>query len=282
MGTEEPAGSESPEPQGTVGMPTSTPPTRALRKPHEPGSRPSPLRGRASSPVPAAGAEPSLADHVRKDGRRPRRRDQLLWLWPVCAVAVMALAGQFFGAYGALLSAVVVAATLVLLIGEPDVISVRTRMWVGAFVVVMAAGVVVGRYSGVDFLTAPPHAVEPVDLRGKVVDADDIRGRNLRDALLQGAVLDGLDLRGHDLTGVRAQGTSFRRTVLDDARLVDADLRGADFTNACLEHADLSGARLDGVVADGANVREAVVEGERVAEAASWPQPDTSAVAHCG
>lgn len=205
----------------------------------------------------------------------------MLWLWPVCAVAVMAAAGQFFGAYGALLSAVVVAATLVLLIGEPDVISVRTRMWVGAFVVVVAAGVVVGRYSGVDFLAAPPDAVEPLDLRGKVVEANDLRSRDLRGALMQGAVLDGLDLRGHNLSGAKAQGASFRRAMLDDGRLVEADLRGADFTDACMERVDLSGARLGGLIASGADVRGTVVEGVRTAEAASWPQPGAPVPPHC-
>lgn len=206
----------------------------------------------------------------------------MLWLWPVCAVAVMALAGQFFGAYGALLSAVVVAATLVLLVGEPDVISLRTRLWVGALVVVVAAGVVVGRYSGIDFLAAGPEAVKPLDLRGKVVEANDVRGGNLREALLQGAVLDGLDLRGHDLTGAKAQGASFRRTVLDDTRLVEADLRGADLTDACLKRANLSGARLGGVVAGGADVRDAVVGAEQTKEAADWPRPGTPTSPHCG
>lgn len=279
MSTHDPAGSEIPASEESTGKSTIAPrPARQLLGPDDLGSL-QPL----TSVEPSAQTtplEPSPVVHAAKDV--PRRRDQLLWLWPVCAVAVMAATGHFFGAYGALLSAVVVAATLVLLVGEPDMISRRTRMWVGALVAVVIGVVVTGRYAGVGFLAAPPDAVKPLDFRGKVVETDDLRNRDLRDGLFQGAVFDGLDLRGRNLNGAQAQGASFRRVVLDDALLVGADLRGADFTDACLERADLSGARLAGMVAGGADVRAAVVEAERTAEAATWPQPGAAVPPHCG
>ncbi|PRY40534.1 pentapeptide repeat protein [Umezawaea tangerina] len=211
---------------------------------------------------------------------RPRRRDQFLWLWPIGAVAVMAAAGHFFGAFGALLSAVVVVATLVLLIGDIT-ISLRTRIWVLALAVLVAASVVVGRYAGVAILAAPADAFEPLDLRGQIVDADAIRGRDLQNAQLAGAVLDDLDLRGLNLAGVKAQGASFRRAVLDEVQFTGADLRGADFTDACLERSDLSGAQLGGMIARGADVTNVVTDKELIANVVSWPEPGNIPPQHC-
>lgn len=253
-------------------------PEGAVENVHPRGSKPAPPRigGQERSHTVGQAAAPTNPPK----GSEPRRRDQLLWLWPVGAVAVMAVAGHLLGAFGVLLSAIVVAATLVLLIGD-EAVSLRSRIWITALAVVLAAGIVTGRYGGLDILAPQPVPAKPLDLRGKLVDADDIRGRSLRDAELAGAVLDGLDLRGHDLTGAKARGASFRRAVLDDVPLVRADLHGADFTDACLAKADLTGAQLGGVIASGADVGDVVVEQDRIKTAASWPIPGTPAPQHC-
>lgn len=252
-------------------------PDGALPKVAEPGTLPAaPWLSKGDGPKDEHVQPKQVAGAVKNE---PRWRDKVLWFWPAGAVATMAGAGHLFGAFGALLAAVVVAATLVLVIGD-EAISLRTRIWVTALAVVMAAGVVVGREAGVGIL-APSGLAEPPDLRGQVVSAEDIKGRNLRDALLAGAILDGLDLHRHDLTHVQAQGASFRRTILSDAVLVEADLRGADFTDACLRRANLTGAVLGGVQATGADVRDVLVVKENVASAAAWPQAGVPPPQHC-
>ncbi|MDU0288598.1 pentapeptide repeat-containing protein [Saccharothrix longispora] len=196
-------------------------------------------------------------------------------------MAVVACAGQLFGTFGALLAAVLVASTLILFVGHV-VVSLPVRIWISALAVVLGAGVVVGKHSGVEFLGTPSSEnSRVVDLRGRVVTAEDIEGEDLRGALLSGAVLDGLDLHDRDLAGARAQGASFRRAILDRAQLNDADLRGADLSLACLYNADLTGADLTGAVAVGADVTGIVVAAEQTGAAADWPLPEDSRAGRC-
>ncbi|XVS61909.1 pentapeptide repeat-containing protein [Actinosynnema sp. CA-299493] len=196
------------------------------------------------------------------------------------AIAVVAAAGELWSAFGALLASLVAVTTLVLLVGR-DVVSRGLRIWISALAIVFGAGVVVGRLAGVDFLATPTGPPEPVDLRGKVVTADDVKNRDLRGALLAGAVFDGVDLRARDLTGALASGASFRGAVLDRASLVGADLRGADLRGTCMYRVDLTKAVLDGADATGANVADAVVDPAQTEKVVGWPTADAPRVPSC-
>jgi hypothetical protein len=213
----------------------------------------------------------------------PRKRDRLLWLWPVVAVFIMALSGAVFGAFGTLLTAVVVLSALILFVGEDnEVMGIRLRLGITVLALVLAAGLIVGNRAGIGFLSSTAQdfsaaansgssGQHPLDLRGRRVSAKDIDGRDLRGAQLTGAVLDGLDLHGRDLRGATATGASLHGVNLEHARLNAADLRGADLHGACLYRADLSGALLDGADATGADVTSVSVSQSQTSKAMSWP-----------
>ncbi len=91
------------------------------------------------------------------------------------------------------------------------------------------------------------------------LDACDLRGADLRDAVLPAARLRGADLRGACL----------RRASLQGADLRDADLTGADLTGTHLRDANLSrtrlcNGRLDDTVLLGADLRKADLTGAEV------------------
>lgn len=188
----------------------------------------------------------------------PRRR-WALWAWPAIVITLIALAGQLFGAVGAIVIAGQTVATLLFIAGD-QLLDRRPRNWLAISAV--GAGTVVVllllwqshapslRHGGEH--AAPPKG--PVDLRGKVVTPRDLSGVVLRGALLGGADMDTLDLTHHDLTGVSAPGVSLRASDLQRVHLRGADLRGADLGGACLRYADVAGANLAGANVAGADL----------------------------
>ncbi|GAA4062613.1 pentapeptide repeat-containing protein [Nonomuraea soli] len=236
------------------------------------------LRPPASPPAPA-----------RTPGRELRGRDRWLWLWPLLTLGVMVGVGMLWGSLGTFLSGVIVVAALILFVGD-EVLQTAHRLAVTILAVVLVVIGWMGYQRGVPFFStetlkaggASPSesAPSPVDLRGRKLTADDLKGVNLRGADLAGAVLDGLDLHGVDLSGVNAQGASFRRSMLDRAQLNDADLRGADLREACLYGAQLRRADLRGVDATGADTTDVVADTETLERAASWPDEGTAG--RCG
>ncbi|MEO1205036.1 MAG: pentapeptide repeat-containing protein [Pseudomonadota bacterium] len=99
---------------------------------------------------------------------------------------------------------------------------------------------------------------------------------NLRGRDLRYAILDRSDLHGADLTGAKLTAASLQGTRLEDAMLVGADLRGALFWTSGQEDADfvparlaranfrralMHGANLHGARAHGANFSKAVMPG---------------------
>jgi len=170
----------------------------------------------------AASGEPPAAAHQAagtSESEEPppppptRRRDRLLWLWPVLGIAAISTVGEQWGGYGALVTAVVLMAALILSVGDNDVLDRRMRLGTAASAVVVATLLVFGHQSGWTYLSSTP--VErvrgdaratpsspmpaPTDFRGARLTQEQIRGRSLHGAMLAGAVLDGLDLRGVDL-----------------------------------------------------------------------------------
>jgi hypothetical protein len=242
-----------------------------------------PPPGRASE---GAGSAPTTppATATPESGRpavaQPRRRDQLLWLWPALSLLVVAMAGEIWGTYGSLLAGLLAMSTLVLLLGNEVV---HGWSWLAVAIAATAAitAVVVAHRAGVAVLAGRKAAAaqtaasqrQPVDLRGQRVTVADIQGRDLRGALLAGAVLDGLDLTRVRLNGADARGASFRDANLEWADLRGADLSGSDLRRACLSHVDLSGARLYGANAREADVSSVSVAKGAAARAAVWPRP---------
>ncbi len=225
-----------------------------------------------------------------------RKRDRYLWLWPVLAFVVLALAGQVWGPYGALLAAMLEIATILLLFTEGEA-GRHIRLPVATASVAVVATVVVIHPSELDrrpegVTAAPPRSADAgaqsprTDLRGHEVTQQELTGKDLRRAALGGANLDGLDLTRRDLLGADLRGASLRGIDLDDANLLGADLRGADlrgasFRRACLYHADLRGANLTGVDADRADVTAVSVSPATVATAAAWPAPTEGTPTAC-
>jgi len=199
----------------------------------------------------------------------PRRRDQSLWIWPVVALAVIALAGQLRDATAALLSAVVLVATLVLFIG--DTLHLWFRLAVLGVSIVLVATLVTSQVSGFDRLFRP-HVGDDgrMDLRGQQISADQVSNLDFQRARLSGAVLDNLSLVSKDFTKVIANGTSFRGADLTNTTWLGADLRGADFRGACLVEADFTGARLDGIDATGADTSGVILPPQAMTNSL-WP-----------
>jgi len=209
----------------------------------------------------------------------PRRRDQLLWLWPALSLLLIAVAGQIWQTNGALLAGLLAGSTLVLLMGS-DVLHGWPGLAIAVATTAAMMAVVVGHLAGLDGLARtwtpvgqPEAGHRPLDLRGHRVTDAEIRGKNLRGALLSGSVLDELDLTGVSLIGADARGASFRDANLERADLRGADLSGSDLRRTCLYRTDLSGARLDGANAQEADVSSAIVSKNTTARAASWPGP---------
>lgn len=87
-------------------------------------------------------------------------------------------------------------------------------------------------------------------------------GANLRGKNLKSAVLTGANLEGADLTGAILSKANLTGVKLMEARLAGADLRGAN-----LEEANLSGADLTGAILEGAFVSNADFSGTNLTSA---------------
>jgi WD40 repeat protein len=84
------------------------------------------------------------------------------------------------------------------------------------------------------------------DLRGAVLQGEDLSHRELGKVDFTGADLTGAQLVGANLVGAIMADARMVGARLDGARLLGADLRGADLRGARLARADLTGARLAG------------------------------------
>lgn len=126
--------------------------------------------------------------------------------------------------------------------------------------------------------TEPVEAVVPVDFTGAILagadfsraimyacrlDAVDLAGALLRDAVLVSCTAEGASFRGSDLGGARAvlgfsaAGADFQGANLGGSSLREADLSKCDFTGAKLDGCDLTKARLVGAVLRTASARTA-------------------------
>lgn len=222
-----------------------------------------------------------------------RRRDQLLWLWPVGVLLLMVLASYLWGSLGVFITATIAIGTLALFVGD-TVLGNVLRVCIAVAAVLLAAGALIGHSKNYSFFSTrqPRTAVagskvntsnQLINLEGKRVTLAELKGRNLHGALLAGADLSGLDLYGMNLSGIIAPGASFRRTILDHASLIDADLRGADLSGSCLHGAILTGAQLGGANAAHADVTNVKVDAGATRLAAVWPSTKTGTfAATCG
>ena len=100
----------------------------------------------------------------------------------------------------------------------------------------------------------------------------DLRGINLRGAVLTAAILSEVDLSGADLRGAVLRDAVLSRTNLSDAKLYGAILERAVLSEAILANADLRGAILrDAILAKanlrGADLRGAILQNTALAEA---------------
>ena len=95
----------------------------------------------------------------------------------------------------------------------------------------------------------------------RTIDADSLRGADLRYADLQGAYLRGADLQDADLQGAYLRGADLQGAYLRGAYLRGADLRDADLQGAYLRGAYLRGADLRGADLQGADLRGADLQG---------------------
>lgn len=218
------------------------------------------------------------------------RSGRSLWLWPVVAIVLTAVAGQLLGVTAALLAGAGAVAAAVWMLGS-RLFSRRSHRTVA--LISMVAGVLIttggviqqrsvpfearagqlstGPMSPVS--SASPSAPAPgrLDLSGRRLSREELSGLDLRHAVIRGSVLDGLDLRGRDLSEVDAAGASFVGVRMDGARLRRANLSGASFRRSCLRGADLSEAKVHGVDATGADVTGASAPPTISQEASSWP-----------
>jgi hypothetical protein len=256
-----------------------------------------PWRQTATGPEPAGVGDSNLRGAINspdKDARveRPRRRDQLLWLWPAVALIIVAGAGSIWGLVGVIIGAAVTVATLALFVGDV-ILRPGIRLGITVAAVLAVAATLVARQQDAAFCAAKSPAPSPavaasapapvLDLRGRRVTLAELQGKSLRGALLGGANLDGLDLYGLNLAGILAPGATFRDAILDRADLAGADLQGAVLAGSCLHGANLTGANLDGVNAAGADVTDVRVSRSAIKQAAVWPRKRGFAAAgRCG
>lgn len=220
----------------------------------------------------------------------PRRRDQLLWLWPIGVLLLMVLAGRVWGPIGTLVAAATAIGTLALFIGDV-VFGLALRVCIASLAVLVVAAALIGHNhawfsipSSRLAAAAPQSRVSGrvVNLSGERVTLADLKGKNLQGALLAGADLSGLDLYGMNLNGIVAPGASFRHAILDRASLIGANLRGADLSDSCMHGAVLTGAKLAGANAAHADVTNVTVSPAAITSAAVWPRTRRgAAVARC-
>jgi hypothetical protein len=174
------------------------------------------------------------------------------WIGPAVAIVLVAVSGQVFGLFGAVLAASATAAATLFSAAEIADTPLRRRGSVVLAVMAVIAIMAIFAWQGALpwWRVVPRSESSASDYRGRPVPQNEVS--RLRGALLAGADLINLDLRGQSLAGVTAPGALFTGADLSDASLRGADLRGADLRNACLLRADLAGAQLAGARVDGA------------------------------
>ncbi len=223
----------------------------------------------ASSQAPASAGATSAGGQPQGGATEPlsppRHRRSSAWVWPALAVTVVALAGRFFGVWGALIVAGQTVATL-LFAAADDSLNRSRRSWltltaVGAGMIVIAVLFWQASSSGIlpklGAGRAKVPSSGPVNLAGRRLTQSMLNAADLRGATLSGADFNGLLLTRLSLAGAVAPGASFVRSDLQGISLRGADLRGADFSMACLRGSDLSGAQLRGVDIAGADITDA-------------------------
>ncbi len=175
------------------------------------------------------------------------------WLWPIAAIAAVAVGGAVRGTAGAIAGFGFFLTFACLLVA----LDLRRSDGLRVAVIMVAIGsaavlLVVALMHGPTRSTVVEAG--PVDLRGKSLTQRMVDKIELRGALLAGASLTGLDLRRNSLAGALAPGVLLVNARLDGVDLRGADLRGADLTGACLDGADLAGALLYGANIEGADL----------------------------
>lgn len=170
---------------------------------------------------------------------------------------------DLIGSVGAVLSAVVVISTLVLLarrIRRGNTLAQRR-----ALLEVLLGGVEDWNKWRHEHPEDRPDLIE-ADLRGADLAKADLHWANLSQADLRGANLHGVDLHGTnlrraDLSQADLSQADLRSADLIQANLEGANLREADLTYACLREADLDRADLRGANLKGAELFRANLEG---------------------
>lgn len=183
-----------------------------------------------------------------------RARQVSIWIWPLVAIVLVAVAGQVFGLLGAIITAS--SALAALLFTAAELLRSRRARQSAAVVAVIGAVAVMALFALQGVMPWSRTSARPgnaLDLRGHRISASNLTG-DLRGARLAGADLSAVNLHGRDLAGVDAPGTSLRNANLAGASLRGADLRGADLRGACLDTADLTGAELSGAEITGATI----------------------------
>jgi hypothetical protein len=160
----------------------------------------------------------------------------LLPLAPALGILGVAAASHFWGLRGAAWTTVLASSVLVTAImsaaGWP-----HSRLVIGAtgasLACVLATAVLLippDWSTGVTPSRGGPEYGQPLSLAGS-----DLRGADLRHAVLRGADLRFADLRRADLTGVDLRDACLRRAKLAGAILKDAMLDGADLSDSDIE-----------------------------------------------
>jgi pentapeptide repeat protein len=220
-----------------------------------------------------------------------RLRDRLLWLWPVVALAGLAVASNYFAIVGVLTFGTATTGALLLYTGA-NTFRRRFHIAVGAIALASLTAVFSCYAAGIlDDGTAGQAAPAGTDARRAVVAGANLSrqtfvradlpgvtaaGVHLEDAVLDRANLAGADLRGGHLHDVHLHGADLRGAILRGA-----DLGGADLTKACLVGADLTGAVLAGADATGAAEQGATISAAQVKAAEQWPPPGSTDAAAC-
>jgi WD40 repeat protein/3',5'-cyclic AMP phosphodiesterase CpdA len=118
------------------------------------------------------------------------------------------------------------------------------RAWAGRILADPGAGEV-ARANAIKITTRLRTPVQ-TDLRGALLQGEDLSHRELAGVDLTGADLTDVLLVGANLSGAILRDARLVGARLDEARLDGADLRGADLTRARMARADLRGAALAG------------------------------------
>ena len=218
----------------------------------------------------------------------PKPATDSLWIWPAVGLAVIASSGAVFGPLGTVVAAVIGVPTLILYLGRAVISSPPVLLALATVPLVVAGGIIIAAQQGADLLARPAPTASTSsavrsdpkgDFGARPVRPDDLEGRDLRQAHLEGAIFLAKDLSARNLRGARLMGASLvgvdlRDADLRDAYLRGADLRGADLRGACLDRADLSGALLDDVRIDGAHLMQVMLSAPDAMADHGWPVGD--------